>query len=77
MFYVFVLYEIHVKGVRLVYNYVWIGNIQENIPKDKPRVLEEGPKLEVKTVPVSPKRRRHQWFVGLSTPCQLVPLVGN
>ena len=39
-FYVFVLDEIGVSP-KLVYEYIWVGNIQMKVPKDQPRVLEE------------------------------------
>ena len=45
MLYVFVLDEIDVVGPKILYEHVWVGNIWESIPKDNPRVLEEGPKL--------------------------------
>ena len=48
-FYVFVLNEIPVRGHKIVYKHIQIVNIRENIPKDHPRVLEEGPKLVPKT----------------------------
>ena len=45
----FVLDEIYVIGVKLIYDRIWVGIIQEIIPKDHPRVLEEGPRLVAKT----------------------------
>ena len=48
--------EIHVSGPKIVYNHVWVGNVQEIIPKDHPRVLEEGPKLLAKPVQDSPTK---------------------
>ena len=48
-FYMFCLDEIHVTGPKLIYEHVWVRNIWKNIPKDHPRVLEEGPKLVPKT----------------------------
>ena len=53
-FYVFVLGEIHVRDAKLVYQIVWIGNVRANIPKDHPRVLEEGPNVGAKTAQDSP-----------------------
>ena len=55
----FVLDEIHVRGTKLVYEHVRVGNIRANIPKDHPRVLEEGPKLVPKTAQDSPTNRWH------------------
>ena len=37
------------KGAKLVYNHVWVVNVKANIPKDQPKVLEEGPMLTAKT----------------------------
>ena len=45
----FILGEIYVRGPKLIYGHVWVGNVWENIPKDKPRVFEEGPMLLAKT----------------------------
>ena len=72
-FYVFVLDEIHLIGTKFLYEHVWVRNVQENIPKDHPRVLEEGPKLVPKTVQDNPTN------VLKSTPTGLVdsPLVVN
>ena len=50
----FVLGEIHVRGDKLIYEHLWVGNFRENIPKDHPRVLEEGPKVGAKTVQDNP-----------------------
>ncbi len=63
-----VLEEINLRGDKIIYNHVWVGNVWSNIPKDQPRALEGGPILGVKTVPGIPKPRRHQRLVGLSTP---------
>ena len=41
----FVLGEIPVRGPKIVYDNVWVGNVREKIPKDHQRVLEEGPKV--------------------------------
>ena len=43
--------EIHVIGAKIIYDHVWVGNIQANIPKDHLRVLEEGLKTVGKAVP--------------------------
>ena len=53
-FYMFVLDKIHVRGSKLIEGYVWVVNIRENIPKDHPRVLEEGPMLVANTAQCSP-----------------------
>ena len=45
----FVLDEIYVRGPKLIYEHMRVGNSRENIPKDHPRVLEERPKLVAKT----------------------------
>ena len=45
----FVLEVIHVRGPKLVYGNVCVGNILANIAKDHPRVHEEGPKVGAKT----------------------------
>ncbi len=45
----FVFDEIHVRGPKLKYEHVWVGNVLENIPKDHPRVFEEGPFMGAKT----------------------------
>ena len=42
-FYVFVLNEIHVRGHKIVYKYIRVGNVQVKLPKDHPRVLDKGP----------------------------------
>ena len=55
-FYVFVLDEIHVIGTKLIYKHVWVVKVRENIPKDYPRVLEEGPKVGAKYVQDSPTK---------------------
>ena len=44
-FYMFVFGKIHLRGPEIIYNNVWIKNVQEIILKDHPRVLEEGPKV--------------------------------
>ena len=41
----FVLDEIYVRGVTLLEDRIWVGNFLEIIPKDHPRVLEEGHKF--------------------------------
>ena len=47
-FYIFVLDEIHMRGAKLEYGYDLVGNVWANIPKDHPRVLEEGSKITFK-----------------------------
>ena len=48
MFYMFVLDKIHVTGPKHIYVHVLFVNVQENIPKDQLRVLEEEPMLVAK-----------------------------
>ena len=45
----FALNEIYVSGVKLIEDRIWFTNVREIIPKDHPRVLEEGHKLVAKT----------------------------
>ena len=52
--YQFVMEEIHVRADKLAYDHVWVENVRENIPKDQPRDLEEGPMLVAKTAQESP-----------------------
>ena len=59
-FYVFVLYNIHVMDPKIIYDYVRVEKFWENIPKDHPRVLEEGPKVGAKTVQDNPT---NGWFL--------------
>ena len=40
----FVLDEIHVRGVQIIEDRIWVENVQEIIPKDHQRALVEGPK---------------------------------
>ena len=35
--------EIHVRGDKIMLKHVWVVNVWEYIPKDHPRVIEEGP----------------------------------
>ena len=51
----FVLNEIHVRGVKLIEYHIWVRNIRKIIPKDHLRVLEEGPKIVGMAVPGRPK----------------------
>ena len=46
----FVLDEIHLKGVKIIKNHICVGKLKEIIRKDHQRVLEEGPKVVVKKV---------------------------
>ncbi len=46
----FVLDEIIVRGIKLVLDHVWVINIRKNIPKDHPRICEEGPFSRAKVV---------------------------
>ena len=57
-FYVFVLDKIHVRGPKLVYKHVLVGNIWENISKDHLMVIEEGPFSMSQDCPRKPKLRR-------------------
>ncbi|TMX04216.1 hypothetical protein EJD97_010645 [Solanum chilense] len=54
-FYVFVLDEIYVRGVKLIEYSIRLGNAREIIPNDHPRVLEEGPKPVCKAVQGRPQ----------------------
>ena len=68
-FYVFVLDEIQVRGFKIIYDHIWVGNVREIISKDHQAVLEEGPK----TVGMAdPKRRSSQWPVMAVMPHQSV-----
>ena len=40
----FVLDEIHVRGVKIIDDDIWVQNFREIIHKGHLRVLEEGPK---------------------------------
>ena len=53
----YVLDEIDMGGPKLMYKHIWVGKVLENILKDHPRVLEEGPKLVPKTAQDSPTNR--------------------
>ena len=53
-FYALILDEIDARGIILVTNHIWYGNVHANIPKDQPRVLEEDPLQEPKAVKTSP-----------------------
>ena len=52
--YEFILDEIDVRVPKLLHKHIWVGNFLEKSPKDKPRVLEEGPILVAKTAKSSP-----------------------
>ena len=52
--YMFILNEIDVWCPKLVYKHIQVGYVRENIPKDHPRVLEEGLMLVAKTTQGSP-----------------------
>ena len=67
-FYVFVLDEIYVRGPKNVYEYIFIGNVQEKIHKDEPRFLKEGPNLWAEVVQTSLTYGRHRRLVGWLTP---------
>ena len=49
-FYVLILDEIYLTDYKLIEDRIWVGKVQEIIPKDHPSVLEEGPKMMQKTV---------------------------
>ena len=66
-FYIFFLDKIHVGGPKLVYEYIWVVNIQANIPKGHPSVLEEGLNLVPKTVQGNPQTNGNQRLVDHST----------
>ena len=65
-FYVFVLDEIYVRGVKIIEDIIWVGKVCKFIPKDQPRVLEEGHKLVAKT------SKRQSTYGGQSTASDLV-----
>ena len=44
-FYVFVLDEIYVRGFKHQEDRIWVSNFWDIIPKNHPRVLEEGTKF--------------------------------
>ena len=48
-FYKFVFDNIDVRCRELVNVHIRVENVWEKVPKDKPRVLEEGPTLVAKT----------------------------
>ena len=50
----FVSHEIHVRGVKLIENRYWVGNVGEIVPEHHLRFLEKGPKIVAKTVPGRP-----------------------
>ena len=54
-FYVFIFYEIHVRGSKNIYDRIFIGNVREIIPKDHLRAFEEGAKTVCMAVPGRPK----------------------
>ena len=54
-----VLGENHVRGPKLIYEHVLVGNVQENITKDHPRVFDPSwwPKLSKIAQPMVDNRR--------------------
>ena len=72
-----VLEEIYVRGVKLIDNHIWVGNVWEIIPKDHQRVLEEGSKISLQAVPGRPCTRSSQRQIVAATPRQRVPSWGN
>ena len=61
----FILDEIDVGGSKLVENYIRVGNIRANIPKDHPRVLKKVPKVGAQD---------NRCLVGQSMPLLVVSL---
>ena len=53
-FYVFIFDAIHVRGDKIVYDHVLVEYVKPKIPKDHPRVLEEGPKVGAQDIPRPP-----------------------
>ena len=52
--YVFVFDDIDMRGTKLVYDHILVVNSRAILPKDQPRVLEEGPFTRAKDVKTSP-----------------------
>ena len=50
----FVLDKLLVRGVKLIENCIFVGNIKVISPKDRLRVLKEGPKIHCMVVPGRP-----------------------
>ena len=63
-FYVFVLDKINVRGPKVVYYDVWVGNVWENIAKNHPRVLEAGHFMSAKISQDSPNNGGNRRPVG-------------
>ena len=53
-FYLFFMDKVNVGGPKIVYKYILLGKILENILKDHLRVLEKGPKTVGMAVPGRP-----------------------
>ena len=69
-----VLDKIQVRGFKIIYDHIWVGNVREIISKDHQAVLEEGPK----TVGMAdPKRRSSRRPVVAVMPRQRVSWMGN
>ena len=64
----FVLDEIHVRGDKIIYDNVLVEYVKPNIPKDHPRLLEEGPKVGPKTSQGLLQTDGNRRSVGQSTP---------
>ena len=60
----FVLDEIYVRGPKLVYEHMRVGKVCENIPKDHPWALEEGPFKSAQAVKNQPNLRRQSTLSG-------------
>ena len=57
----FVLDEIYVRGLKLINDCIWVGNISEILSKEKSRVLEDGPMFVAKIA------KRQSTYRGQST----------
>ena len=60
----FVLYAIDVIGPLNACKHIRVGNVRENLPKDQPRVFEEGPNLGAKAVQIGLTYGWHRHPVG-------------
>ena len=47
--------KIDVRGFKIIYDHIWVGNVREINPKNNIRVLEEGPKTVGMAVPGRPQ----------------------
>ena len=53
-FHVLVFDEVYMRGSKIISDHIQVGYVWEKIPKDQPRVLEEGPFTRAKAVKTSP-----------------------